>query len=31
VVRARALGRPFNIKAWIDWLNEDEGPPTSVN
>jgi Zn-dependent oligopeptidase len=25
------LGRPFNNKAWTDWLNEDEGPPTSVN
>jgi len=25
------LGRPFNNKAWTEWLNEDEGPPTSVN
>jgi Zn-dependent oligopeptidase len=24
------LGRPFNNKAWTDWLNEDEGP-TSMN
>jgi thimet oligopeptidase len=25
------LGRPFNNKAWTEWLNEDEGPSTSVN
>ena len=25
------LGRPFNNKAWTDWLNEDEGPSPSVN
>ena len=25
------LGRPFNNKAWTDWLNEDEGTGTSVN
>ena len=25
------LGRPFNNKAWTDWLNEDQGPSTTVN
>ena len=25
------LGRPFNNKAWTEWLNEDEGPSTSAN
>ena len=25
------LGRPFNNKAWTDWLNEEEGTSSSAN
>jgi thimet oligopeptidase len=25
------LGRPFNNKAWTNWLNEDEGTSSSAN
>ena len=25
------LGRPFNNKAWTEWLNEGEGPSTTAN